>query len=99
MRGDTKIRKTQLVNMKQDIDEANTNFTESHKYKRPTLDDRLGRGGGDAILVVNSIRFLSPSFPPSSFGNLHICHVWARQKEQSLNSTAAADAGLSGQSM
>ena len=53
--------------MKQDIDEANTNFTESHKYARPTLNDRLGRGGGDAILVVNSIRFLSSSFPPSSF--------------------------------
>ena len=85
--------------MKQDIDEANTNFTESHKYARPTLDDRLGRGGGDAILVVNSIRFLSSSFPPSSFGNLHICHVWARQKEPSLNSTAAADARLPGQSM
>ena len=40
-----------ISEMKQDIDEANTNFTESHKYERPTLDDRLGRSGGDAILA------------------------------------------------
>ena len=37
LRSDTKNTQDSISEMKQDIDEANTNFTESHKYARPTL--------------------------------------------------------------